>query len=311
MIHHAICAQIMQIIVALYPRFSNLCLANTLEPMRAANDLSRKKLFSWRVVSLDGLPVRSSSELQLSVDGSLRDARGDLLIVLPSYGFLEQSNSKGRAALRSASSRFKTLAGFDMGGWLLADAGLLDGQKATVHWDELEAFSEAFPEVDAVRERHIRSGDRLTCAGAAAVFDLMLEFVEQQGGSALRLDVALLFAQPGAAGRPGAPGTSSRKVAKLLELMGDHLEEPLPLADIAQLAGLSLRGLERLTREKLETSPAALYRRLRLLRARKLAQDTDMAVTEIALRTGYADASAMTRAFRQEFGQPPRALRSR
>lgn len=301
----------MQITVALYPRFSNLCLANTLEPIRAANDLSRKRLFSWRVVSLEGRPVRSSSDLEISVDGALRDARGDLLIVLPSYGFLEQSTAQGKAALRAASTRFKTLAGFDMGGWLLADAGLLDHHEATVHWDELEAFSEAFPDVETIRERHIWSGDRLTCTGAAAVFDLMLDFVERQGGSALRLDVALLFAQPGAAGRPGAPGTSSRKVAKLLELMGDHLEEPMPLADIARLAGLSLRGLERLTREKLETSPAALYRRLRLLRARKLAQDTDMAVTEIALRTGYADASAMTRAFRQEFGLPPSSFRSR
>ncbi|MEM1235505.1 MAG: GlxA family transcriptional regulator [Pseudomonadota bacterium] len=301
----------MQITVALYSRFSNLCLANTLEPLRAANDLSRRELFSWHVVSLDGAPVVSSSGLEIAVNGALRDARGDLLVVLPSYGFLDQATPAGRAALRSAAPRFATLCGFDMGGWLLADAGLLDGHKATVHWDELEAFAETFPDVDARRDRHVWSGNRLTCAGAAAVLDVMFELVERQGGPALRLDLALLFVQPGAAGRPGAPGAGSRKVAKLLEFMGDNLEEPLPLSQIASQTGLSLRGLERLTREKLATSPAALYRRLRLLKARKLAQDTDMAITEIALRTGYADASAMTRAFRQEFGQPPRAFRSR
>ncbi|MEL6748028.1 MAG: helix-turn-helix domain-containing protein, partial [Pseudomonadota bacterium] len=200
--------------------------------------------------------------------------------------------------------------GFDMGAWLLADAGLLDGHKATVHWDELDAFGETFPNVETQRSSYVSDGTRLTCAGGSAAFDAMLDLVEQRAGASLRLEVALLFLTPGAAGRPGAPGASSRKVALLLDLMGEHLEEPLPLPDLAMRAGLSLRGLDRLTRDKLSTSPAALYRRLRLLRARKLAQETDMKVTEIALRTGYADASAMTRAFRQEFGVSPRALRT-
>ncbi|MEM9438446.1 MAG: helix-turn-helix domain-containing protein [Pseudomonadota bacterium] len=301
----------MQITVALYPRFSNLCLANALEPLRAANDLSGRALFHWEVVSLDGNAVASSSGLEIAVRGRLADAKGEMLLVLPSYGFPDHVTPSGRAALRAASKRFRTLAGFDMGAWLLADAGLLDGYRATLHGDEIEAFAEAFPEVTVERARYLRDRDRFTCAGASAALEAMLELVEERGGPSLRLDVALLLIQPGAAGRPGAPGVSSRKVARLLEVMGDNLEEPLPLKQIAGEAGLSLRGLERLTREKLSTSPAALYRRLRLLRARKLAQDTDMAVTEIALRTGYADASAMTRAFRQEFGVPPRALRTR
>lgn len=301
----------MQITVALYTRFSNLCLASTLEPLRAANDLGGRQIFGWQVVSLDGAPVVSSSGLQIAVDGKLRDAKGDILIVLPSYGFLNHTHPAGRVALRAAAQRFETLAGFDMGAWLLADAGLLDGYRATLHRDELEAFEEAFPEVSTEMAPHIRDRDRFTCAGAAAALDAMLALVEEAGGAALRLDVALLFVQPGAAGRPGAPGVYSRKVARLLDVMAAHLEEPLTLAEIASRVGMSLRGLERLTRDKLSTSPAALYRRLRLLRARRLAQDTDMAVAEIALRSGYADASAMTRAFRQEFGVPPRAMRTR
>lgn len=298
----------MQISVALYPRFSNLCLANTIEPLRAANDLGGRTLFEWSVVSPGGGPVTSSSRIEIATE-PLREARGDMLILMPSYEFAAATTADNRAILHSAAQRFGTLAGFDMGAWLLADAGLLDGRRATVHWDELEAFSEAFPDVRAERARHLRDADRLTCAGASAAFDVMLDLVEAEGGAALRLDVALLFIQPGAAGRPGAPGAGSRRVAALLELMGDHLEEPLPLPEIAARAGLSLRSLDRLVNERLSTTPAALYRRLRLLKAKKLVLETDMAVTEIALRTGYTDASAMTRAFRQHFGQPPRAFR--
>ncbi|MEM1374014.1 MAG: helix-turn-helix domain-containing protein [Pseudomonadota bacterium] len=299
----------MQITVVLFPRFSNLCLANTLEPLRAANDLSGDALFRWQLAAMEEGPVTSSSGIEIQTSTALSEARGDLLIVLPSYGFQTAATARTRAALRAASLRFKILAGFDMGAWLLADAGLLDGYRATLHRDEIEAFAERFPAVDTLQDPYVRDRDRLTCAGGAAALEPMLDLVAMQGNAALRLDVALLFHAPGVAGRPGAPTATSRQVARVLDLMGQHLEEPLPLPTLAERAGLSLRGLDRLTREKLSTSPAALYRRLRLLKARRLVQDGDMAVTEIALRTGYTNASAMTRAFRREFGSSPRALR--
>lgn len=301
----------MQITVVLFPRFSNLCLANTLEPLRAANDLSGKSLFHWQLAGMTEGPVTSSSGIDIQTSTALSDAQGDMLIVLPSYGFQSAATAQTRAALRAASNRFTTLAGFDMGAWLLADAGLLDGYQATLHRDEIDAFAERFPTVDTLQVSYVRDRDRLTCAGGAAALEPMLDLVALQGTAELRLDVALLFHAPGVAGRPGAPTASSRQVARILDLMGQHLEEPLPLPQLAETAGLSLRGLDRLTRDKLSTSPAALYRRLRLLKARKLVQDGDMAVTEIALRTGYADASAMTRAFRREFGASPRDLRAR
>ncbi len=299
----------MQITFCLYDRFSNYGLSNALEPLRAANDLSGQQLFQWRVVSASGGPICSSSGLQIGVDGPLSEACGDLLVTLPSYGFRAFATPHGRAGLRAASRRFGALGGFDTGAWLLADAGLLDGHRATLHWEELDAFAEAFPEVDVVRARHLWDRACLTCAGASAAFDPMLELVEERAGAALRLEVALLFAQPGLAAQQGPEAKGDSRVAALLDLMQANLEELLPLTDIAQQLNLSPRALDRLTKTRLGTSPAALYRRLRLLRARKLTTETELAITEIALRCGYADPSAMTRAFKAEFGHPPQSLR--
>ncbi|MEL6608850.1 MAG: helix-turn-helix domain-containing protein [Pseudomonadota bacterium] len=300
----------MQITLLLYPDFSNHCLANTLEPLRAANDLSGEPLFTWSVVSRDGAPVASSSGLRLQVDGALAEARGDMLIAQPSYGFRGFATPAGRAGLRAARTRFSTLAGFDTGAWLLADAGLLDGYRATVHWEELEDMAEAFPEVTALRTRFLWDRDRLTCAGASAAFDAMGDLIERVGGPALRLEVALLFVTPDVAAEPAAPMATSAVMAQVLGVMQDNLEEPLPVGEIARRVGVSPRSLDRLAQRELGSSPAQTYARLRLLRARKLVRETRLSVAEIAVRSGYQDASAFTRAFRQAFGHAPRMLRS-
>ena len=299
----------MQISVLLYPQFSNHCLANTVEPLRAANDLSGKPLFDWQVLSRSGAPETSSSGLNLTMDAALRDATGDMLIVQSSYGFRGFTTPQDRAGLRAAEKRFGTLAGFDTGSWLLADAGLLDGYKTTLHWEEIDDFAEAFPDVEAERARFLWDRDRLTCAGASAAFDAMADLIERVAGPALRLEVSLLFVSPDVAAEPSAPVASNRIIARVLGIMQDTLETPLPVSEIAAEVGLSPRSLDRLVSRDLGSSPAQIYTRLRLLRARKLVRETRLGIAEIAIRSGYQDASAFTRAFRQTFGHTPRALR--
>ena len=294
-----------QISILLFDRFSNHCLANVLEPLRAANDLSSQQVFEWNIVVLGGQRVRSSSGLRLEADAQLADMRGDILMVMPSYGFLTHANVTSSRALRAAARRFDILAGLDTGSWLLAEAGLLDGYRATIHWDELDRFSERFSDTDVQKEAVIYDRDRITCGGASTAFALAMQMIEKQHGAALRLRVEHLFS--GAyAQRPVRRGGIA---ARAVDLMRAHIEEPLPIAQLAQQLGRSQKHLEQQMLARLGAAPQVIYRRIRLERARQLSLDTTISVAEISVRCGYQDASAMTRAFRSEYGTTPQALR--
>ncbi len=294
----------------LFDRFSALCLANSVEPLRAANDLSGKRLYSWRFLCLDDAPVQSSSRMAVMADDRLRDQGGDLLVVLPSYDFRAHATVSTTRALRAAARRYRAMGGFDTGAWLLAQAGLLDGYQATIHWEELSAFEERFPEVTAVRARQVVDRDRVTCTGALAAFDLMLDRIGAIHGAALRLEVAMLFMAAGATPSEGPTIARSRTVGRAMSAMRGAIEQPLPLTEIAARAGCSLRELEHRVKKEMGDTPSAIYRRIRLISARKAVLETHLPIAEVALRAGYEDASAMTRAFKAEFGVTPRALRA-
>lgn len=301
-----------QVDVLLFEAFSNHCLANTVEPLRAANGFAGREIYRWRFLSLDGGIVASSSGMPVASHGRLAEASGDLLIVMPSYRYADHASVAASRALRAAAGRYKVMAGFDTGSWLLAAAGLLDGRQATIHWEVLDRFAEAFPEVRSRRERHVVDGNRVTCSGALAAFDLIMELIGERHGQALRLEVATLFMAPEATGGHGPQEgvlARSRTVARAVAVMQENLEVPLTISRIARAVGRSQKDLETRMRGQMGATPQAVYRRLRLIHARKLVLESDMAVAEIALRCGYQDASAMTRAFRQEFGDTPRGLR--
>ena len=296
--------------VLLFDGFSNHCLANAVEPLRAANMLSGRELYDWTFLSLNSGPLTSSSGLQVAPRGTLQKAGGDMLMVMPSYGFHGHGGWQTLAGLRAAAGRYDMLVGLDTGSWLLALAGLLDGYRATIHWEELTGFTERFPEVEAVRERFVIDRTRITCSGAMAAFDLVLHLIGRDHGQALALEVAQLFmTRDSARSHAGGAGATSGYVNKALALMQEHLEVPLPVPEIARRVGRSQKALAMRMQAELGAGPARVYRRLRLNLARKLVAETDLSIGEIALRTGYEDPSALTRAFRAEFGITPRALR--
>ncbi len=296
--------------VLLFDGFSTHCLANTIEPLRAANTLSGKTLYIWEFLTLDGQIAESSSGMQVTPHRELSAAKGDVLAVMPSYGFEGHAGWVTQMALRSASHRFESLAGLDTGSWLFAEAELLDGYQATIHWEELTGFAERFPEVDVVRERYVIDRDRITCSGAMAAFDLVLHIIGQDHGQALALEVAQLFmTRDSARSHSGGAGSSSRVVNRSLAVMQENLEEPLSIAEIARRSGRTQKALEVRIRAELGATPQTVYRRLRLNLARKLVTETDLPVAEIALRAGYETPAAMTRAFKAEFDTTPRKIR--
>ena len=297
--------QTVRVGVLLFDQFSNHCLANAVEPLRAANDLSGEAIFEWEFLSLDGDPVVSSSGMEIATHGRLYQHAGDMLFVIPSYGFRVHSDTLSWAGLRMAARRYGAIVGFDTGAWLMAAAGLLDGRRATIHWEELEAFAEAFPEVAALRERYVIDGDRITCTGAMAAFDLVLALIADIKGEALRQDVSTLFMSEG---RDGV-APKDRPVAQAVALMQAHLEEPLTIGDVAKRVGLSHKALEARMKAVLGATPRQVYRRQRMVLARKLVMETQLSVAEIAVRCGYQDATALTLSFGVEFGTNQRAMR--
>lgn len=298
--------------VLLFPKFSNYGLANAVEPLRAANSLSRQTLYEWQFLGIEDGPINSSSGLPVTPDGTLSNhPGGDLLLVMPSYDFQGFTTPTVLRALRSAQKRFTQMAGFDTGSWLMAAAGLLDGQRATIHWDELVHLSERFPDIDVVEDRYIAQGSMLSCGGASTSIELMLDLIGQHHGTMLRLEVAALFMHGERKPSDAVPLRmgGDQVVQAAVSIMRRTLETPLPIDAIAKRLGLGLRALEKHFAGSAGRSPRSVYVSLRLGAARHLVEQTTLSVTEIATRCGYEDPSAMTRAFRREFGATPRDIR--
>jgi transcriptional regulator GlxA family with amidase domain len=297
--------------ILIFDGFSNHCLANMVEPLRAANTLARQSLYAWRFCSVDGRVVESSSGLAVTPNGALSGQRGDVLAVMPSYGYLKLDTRETTRSILAAAGKHLQLAGLDTGSWLLARAGLLNDHRATIHWDELARFEEAFPSVNAVQERYVIDGNRLTCSGAMAAFDLASALIRRDHGPLLSMEVAHLLMSRGGVDHYALPLKSEDTlVNRALAVMQSNLETPLSIKEVARKIGCSQKRIEGRIQAELKTTPQALYRRLRLNLARKLAEETEQSIAEIAGRCGYENASAMTRAFKAEFGQTPTAFRS-
>ena len=287
--------------ICLYPRFSNHCLANALEPLRAANDLSGDPLYRWHLLTPDGSTAVSSSGLPVMPQNKLADAPGgNLLMLLPSYD--HEAQTIHARALRTAAYRYDRVAGLDAGAWLMAHAGLLNGYRAVIHADLLRDFEAAFPDVTVLASRWVEDGRWLTAGGATAAFDLMLHLIRRCHGAALAQAVAALFLAGPSAGPP------DRLVAGAISIMEQTIEAPVPLAELAHRLGVTTRTLTRRFARATGETPGQVYVRLRLDAGRR-ALEAGAGVADAAFRAGYSDASAFARAMRRRFGTAPSELR--
>ncbi len=298
-----------KIAILLFDRFSNLCLANCLEPMRAANTFAGRAAYEWRFYTPDGDLVRSSSDLPVMPDASIDQMpRCDTLIVMASYAHLRHDTGQTRRLLRAAAQRARVVIGFDSGTWLMASAGLLDGYQATLHADLHEAFSERFHEVDLQSSGHVIDRNRITCAGAMTAFGLMHRLIGGHLGQSIATDIEALFLAKDA---PAQPTLAARDpvVKRALAEMRAQLETPLSLAQLARRLGTSPKTLARRCEAAMGTSPGRIYQHIRLSAAHQMVTEGTASIAEIAVRCGYENPSALTRAFKARFGVPPQALR--
>jgi len=304
----------------LLPRFSMMAFFSMVEPLRIANRLSGRPLFDWLLISEDGEPVTASNGMTLLVDQA-RDNVPRLPSLAVCSGFDPEaglSRSLKRWLHRLDQSGC-ALGGLDTGCFVLAAAGLLEKARVTMHWESLPAFQERFPGIETSNELFELGRRRFSCAGGAAAMDMALDVIARRHGTRLAIDVSEQLIHERIRTRGDQQrmtlalrlGTHQRPLITAVALMEQHLEEVLPLADIADRCDVSLRQLQRLFDRELGTSPRQWYLSLRLDRAWQLLTESDLDIVSVGLACGFASSSSFSRAFRARFDQSPRQVRQR
>jgi len=298
------------------PQASLLSVASTLDPLRNANRHLGREAIRWTVIAPEADAVPLTCGLSLPVMGDLSAADGaDLLVVIAGFQARSLATRAITARLARLAPRVGALAALDSGAWFLARAGLLDGYRATTHWEDLEDFATAYPAVTVVPDRFVIDRTRLTAGGAAPAFDMMVHLVRLWHGSRIAHEVENSFiTQTQAADlpqlrRPASPREDPR-IRQAVALMESGLDRPLPMAEIADRTGLSVRRMEGLFRAAFGQTPGAFSLDLRLQAARRLLADTDHPIGTVALRCGFSSPATFTRAFSKRFAQSPSAFRA-
>ncbi len=308
----------------LLPDFPLMSYASAIEPLRAANVISGRTLYRWSHFTLDGAPARASVGAVVPADGTLDAAGGetgrfDQLFVCAGGNPAAFDHRPTFARLRALAASGVAVGGMSGGAYVLARAGLLERRRCTIHWEHIPALVEEFPELMLERSLYVFDGDRATCAGGLAAFDMMVDLIGRRHGAALALAVGEWYlatrTRSGEDDQRIALRERSRvanpRVLKVLALMEERLEEPMSREALAEAAGVTLRQLERLFARHMGRSLADHYRDLRLDRARKLLRQTGLPVVEVAMACGFATSSHFSRLYRARFGLPPRAERAR
>lgn len=302
----------------LVPGFALMSYSAVVEPLRAANMLSGFNLYSWQHLASGEEVVKASSGVGIIADsliGAERDI--DTLFVVASGNPTVFDHKPTFSWLRRMAKKGVRMGGISGGPFILARAGVLGGYRCTIHWEHAPAFREAFPNIELTRGLFEIDRNRLTCAGGIAALDMMHVLIAAMHGHALANGVNdwFLQTQTRAGGDPQRLpvreqyGVHNAKLLRVLELIEQQIEEPIGRARLAEVAGVSVRQLDRLFREHIGTSLNAHYANIRLERARLLLRQTALSIIEVALATGYKSASHFSRSYGIRFGRQPRTER--
>ncbi|MFN2099635.1 GlxA family transcriptional regulator [Altererythrobacter sp. MF3-039] len=302
----------------LVPEFSMIAFTAAIEPLRGANREAGRQLYSWNVATLDGGEVKASNGVSVVADRAIKDiAAGGILLVCAGLSADKHADPEILNALRLQARRCEALGGVCTGSIVLARAGLLDGYRCTVHWEDLVSFSENFPELEITSRLYEIDRDRVTCSGGTAPLDMMIHFIALDHGRELATGVAELMVhhfareahEPQRLSILERTGVRHPKLLQAIALMEEAIELPVTLDQIAEGAGLSPRQMERLFQMHFQKTPSRYYLGLRLARARHLLGHTALPVVQVALATGFVSPAHFTKCYREAFGNTPSAER--
>ncbi len=286
-----------------------------IEPLRSANRISERRLFEWKLVSVDGKEVRASNGIAIAVDQSLEQLNKiDMLVVCAGLEPAQFGSARKIQHHLRRLARHGAMAGaISTGSFILAEAGLLAGRRCTVHWEYADSFRSRYPDLEVTRDLYVVDRDVFTCSGGTAALDMMLHFVSEASTPDVAVAVAEQFIHPQIRRQEDHQrleihtrhGIDSPKLVEIIRLMEGAVENPLDMRQISVRVGISARQVERLFREQVGTSPKAFYLRLRLARARMLLRQTVHPILAVAVECGFGSTSHFCHAYKRVYGLAP------
>jgi AraC family transcriptional regulator, glycine betaine-responsive activator len=298
----------------LLDRFTMINFAGAIEPLRLANHALGHAVYTWALAGEGGEEKTCSNGATFRLDLGLDDVERDDTILV--CGGIDIHKTTTRAVigwLRREARRGVTIGGLCTGSYALAKAGLLDGKKATIHWENQDGFLEEFEDVKLSKSVFVMDGNRWSTAGGISSIDLMLRIIAADHGEDLANTVADLMIystirtdqDTQRLSIPTRIGVRHPKLSQVIQMMEGAIEDPMSPADLAEDVGMSTRQLERLFRRYLNRSPKRYYMELRLQKARNLLMQTDMSVINVALACGFASPSHFSKCYRSHYNTTP------
>jgi transcriptional regulator GlxA family with amidase domain len=301
-------------VFVLLESFTMLCFSAAVESLRIANRMSGRELYSWILMSETGEPVICSGDIEYRVNSELIEVlRDDTVMICGGINIQNVTTKKLLNWLRREARKGPLIAGLCTAGYTLAKAGLLNGKRATIHWENQDSFAEEFEDVELTKSVFVMDGNRITTAGGTSSIDLMLKLIAEHHGEDLANAVAdqLIYSSirtdqdTQRLSIPTRIGVRHPKLSLVIQKMEQNIEEPISPSLLAKEVGMSTRQLERLFRRYLNRSPKRYYMELRLQKARNLLMQTDMSVINVALACGFASPSHFSKCYRAHYDTTP------
>lgn len=294
--------------------FTLLSFASAVECLRLANRMTARPVYEWTLIGEGGETASCSAGAAFKLDGDLTELhRNDTVLLCGGINIQANTTKKMLSWLRREARKGVIVGGLCTAAYTLAKAGLLDGKRATIHWENQDSFQEEFEEVELTKSVFTLDNNRMTTAGGTSSIDLMLKLIANDHGEELANAVAdqQIYSSirtdqdTQRLSVPTRIGVRHPKLTQVIQMMENNIEEPISPSLLAKEVGMSTRQLERLFRRYLNRSPKRYYMELRLQKARNLLMQTDMSVINVALACGFASPSHFSKCYRAHYDTTP------